>query len=153
MEITPGRRAFLWEFNDFLPNFSSITPRTSNCPQPGWFKVGFLWACPWPLIPDPRPLTPDWWMLFWAFRYQPHLHSLKIALVRAILSHLKFSTDSCKICISGSFIGNCSQKLNFLGYEDGVGTKMLRRAFTSQGSGVRGWGSGVRGQNRGHKLR
>ena len=54
----------------------------------------------------------------------------------------------------------------FLGYEEGVGTKMLRRAFHSQGSGgqrsgvwgqrsgVRGQGSGlgVRGQNRGHKL-
>ena len=40
----------------------------------------------------------------------------------------------------------------FLSYEDGVGTKILRRAFRSQGSGVRDQGSGVRGQNRGHKL-
>ena len=37
-------------------------------------------------------------------------------------------------------------------YEDGVGTKMLRRAFCSRGSGVRGWGSEVRGPKGGHKL-
>ena len=31
-----------------------------------------------------------------------------------------------------------------MGYEDGVGTKMLRRAFYSEGSGVGGQGSGVK---------
>ena len=47
----------------------------------------------------------------------------------------------------------------FLGYEDGIGTQMLRRAFHIQGSEVRGQGSdiggqgsGVRGQNKGYML-
>ena len=39
-----------------------------------------------------------------------------------------------------------------MSYEDGVGTKMLRRAFCSQGSGVRGQGSRVRGQGLGVKA-
>ena len=40
----------------------------------------------------------------------------------------------------------------FLGYEDKVDIKILRRVFCSQGSGVRDLGLGVRGQNLGHKL-
>ena len=40
----------------------------------------------------------------------------------------------------------------FSSYQDGIGTQMLRRAFHNQESEVRGRGSGVKGQNRGHKL-
>ena len=39
-----------------------------------------------------------------------------------------------------------------MGYEDKVDIKILRRVFCSQGSGVRGLGLGVRGQNLGKEL-
>ena len=85
-------------------------------------------------------------MLFLAFWYQLHLHSSKIALMRAILSHLEFSTDSGKICISKSFMGKCSQKLNFWAIKMGLVTKCSKEHFPVRGqwSGVRVQGSGVK---------
>ena len=106
-----------------------------------------LWPPFGPLTSDPQPLTPDCRMLFWAFWYEPHPHSSYIAFVRAILSHLKFSTDSCKTCISGSFIGKCYHKLNFWGMK-----MRLVPKCSKEHSPVRGQQSGVRGHNKGHKL-
>ena len=57
-----------------------------------------------------------------------------------------FSTDSGKICISGSFIGRCSHKLNYWAMK-----MVLVLKCSEEHSPARGQGSGVGGQGSGVK--
>ena len=65
--------------------------------------------------------------------------------MRVILSHLELSIDSGKFCISKSFMGKYSQKLNFWAMKMGLVPKCSEEhsAVGGQGSGVGGQRSGV----------